>query len=138
MLRWAAVSRLSRAAGAGFSARKKLGHVKGFGVEQVGIEHQAATAFITLNLMTTGSLREPADVLRTAIEQAPAPVTRPLIRYGPIVPPEWCETTSISPAATVLLFRTNVAMAAAARAAAFIVISPVSLFSVTAVDLLVA
>lgn len=49
---------------------------------------QAFTLFMTVNLMTTASLSEAAEVLRTAIDAVPLPVTRALMRYGPIVPPE--------------------------------------------------
>src|SRR5512137_2201794 len=93
---------------------------------------------MTQKLMTTASDSEPPEMLRNVMLTVPASRALANALYEPGVawPPEIVKIT-VSLALIVELFKVNVALVAVAKDALFIVIRPIDLFKVTAVDLLV-
>ncbi len=89
--------------------------------------------------MTTASDSVPPEMLRSVILTEPVAneLANTLYEPGVAWPPEIVKIT-VSLALISALFRVNVAFVAVAKDALFIVMRPIDLSSVTAVDLLVA
>ena len=89
--------------------------------------------------MTIASDNEPPEILRSVMLTVPAlkALANTLYEPGVVWPPEIVKIM-VSFAEIRLLFNVNVALVAVANEALFIVMRPADVFSVTAVDLLVA
>ena len=93
---------------------------------------------ITAKFITTASSADdPLKLARATWNDPAATVVTPQ-RYSPGVPPDCILSTIVSVAATVELVTVKLTSAPAPRAASSIVITPVGVFKVTPVLLLVA
>jgi len=94
--------------------------------------------WISEKLMTIASDSDPPEMFRTVMDAEPTARLDTQQLYAPAVAPAATFKIRMSLTLIRLLFSVNVTLVAVASAAPFMVIWPAGLFSVTAVDLLVA